>query len=86
MTVTVNLPRDVEQAYLAVAAARGVPVEVIVREVLLAQEPPPVAAEMTPEEWVREFKTWTRSHSADSLPVLTDEAISRDSNYCDRGL
>ncbi len=86
MTVTLDLPPDVEQAYLAEASARGVPVEVLVREVLLAHEPPLVAAEMTPEEWVREFKAWTRSHSADNLPMLSDEAISRDSIYGDRGL
>jgi hypothetical protein len=86
MTVTLDLPPDVERAYLAEASARGVPVEVLVREVLLAHEPRLAVAEMTAEEWVREFKAWTRSHSGDNFPVLSDEAISRDFIYGDRGL
>ena len=87
MTVTLDLPPDVERSYLAKAPARGVPVEVVVREVLLAHELPlVVVAEMTPEQWVREFKAWTRSHSGDNLPVLSEEAISRESIYGDRGL
>ena len=83
MTVTLDLPPHVERAYLAEAQARGLPLEALMREVLLAQQPYS-AAEMPPEEWVREFKAWTRSHS--DLPVLSDEAISRESIYNDRGL
>lgn len=86
MTVTLDLPVDVEQAYLDEASARGITLEVLVREVLLAHEPPPTVSEMTPEEWVREFKAWTRSHSEDDLPVLPDQAISREFIYEDRGL
>ena len=41
---------------------------------------------LTPEEWVREFKAWTRSHSHDDLPVLSDEAMSREFIYRERGL
>lgn len=46
MTVTLDLPPDIERAYLAKATAKGVPVEVLVREVLLAHEPPLTPAEM----------------------------------------
>jgi hypothetical protein len=84
MTVTLDLPPHVERAYLAEAQARGLSLEALMREVLLAQRPSYSAAEMPPEEWVREFKAWTRSHS--DLPVLSDEAISRESIYRDRGL
>jgi hypothetical protein len=86
MTVTLDLPPHTEQAYLAEASARGVPVEVLVREVLVAHEPALGVAEMSSEEWVRQFKAWTRSHAGDNLPVLPDEAISRDSIYGDCGL
>jgi hypothetical protein len=40
MTVTLDLPPEIERAYLAKATAKGIPVEVLVREVLLAHEPP----------------------------------------------
>jgi hypothetical protein len=86
MTVTLDLPPHTERAYLAEASARGVPVEVVVREVLLAHEPALQAAEMSPQEWVEKFRAWTRSHSGENLPILSDEAISREFIYGDRGL
>ena len=36
MTVTLDLPPQVEQAYLAEAQARGLPLDAVVREVLIA--------------------------------------------------
>jgi hypothetical protein len=86
MTVTLNLPPNVEEAFLAEARARGVSLDELVREVLLERQPPSAAAELSPEEWVREFKAWTRSHAEDNLPPLSDEAISRDFIYGERGL
>ena len=86
MTLTLDLPPHTELAYRAEASARGVPLEVVVREALLAHEPALGVSEMSPEEWVRRFKAWTRSHAEDNLPVLSDEAISRESIYGDRGL
>ena len=41
MTVTLNLPKDVEQAYLAEAQAQGVPLDALVRDVLIAGRPVP---------------------------------------------
>jgi hypothetical protein len=80
MTVTLDLPPNVERAYLAKASAKGVRVEVLVREVLLAHEPPLTAAEV--ERGLSEerrpdpfWKTFTRSIHAlpdevfDGLPV-----------------
>lgn len=86
MTVTLDLPPDTERAYLAEAAARGVALEVVVREVLLAHEPALDAAEMPPEEWVEKFRAWAHSHAGEDLPILSDEAISREFIYGDRGL
>ena len=37
------------------------------------------------EEWMRKFRSWASSHST-STPLLSDEAISRESIYGDRGL
>jgi hypothetical protein len=86
MTVTLNLPPQVEQAYLAEAQARGLPLEEVVREVLVAARPATPASELSPEEWVCEFREWTESHRGLNLPILSDEDISRESIYADRGL
>lgn len=86
MTVTFNLPPQVEQAYLAEARASGLSLDVLVRDVLLARRPSPVTADMTPEQWIDEFRAWVHSHSGDDLPLLSDEAISREFIYQERGL
>jgi hypothetical protein len=39
--------------------------------------------ELTLEEWVRQFDTWVASHDR-TTPLLSDEAISRESIYPDR--
>ncbi|HEY9851263.1 MAG TPA: hypothetical protein V6D28_17475 [Leptolyngbyaceae cyanobacterium] len=38
----------------------------------------------TPEEWIKAFREWAESHRRDS-PLLSDEAISRESIYGERG-
>ncbi len=86
MTITLNLPPQVEQAYLAEAQARGLTLDEILREVLVAAKSAAKEAELSPEEWIRQFKEGTRSHAEDNLPVLSDEAISRDFLYRERGL
>ena len=42
-------------------------------------------AAMDTEQWSRELHGWVHSHSS-STPLLSDEAISRDSIYGIRGL
>lgn len=39
----------------------------------------------TPEEWSGAFREWVDSHRDLNLPHLSDEAISRESIYADRG-
>jgi hypothetical protein len=39
----------------------------------------------TPEEWIAKFHAWVDSHST-STPLLSDEAVSRESIYEGRGL
>jgi len=86
MTLTLNLPPQVVEAYLAEAQARGVSIDSLVRDVLLEWRPLPVPADLSPQQWVDEFRAWVHSHSGDYLPLLSDEAISREFIYQDRGL
>jgi hypothetical protein len=39
----------------------------------------------TAEQWIRRFHAWTDSHAGQTV-VLSDEAMSRESIYGDRGL
>ncbi len=38
----------------------------------------------THEEWLAEFHDWLDSHKGKNIPVLSDEAMSRESMYPDR--
>jgi hypothetical protein len=84
MTITLNLPPQIEQAYLAEAHAMGLTLEDLVRDVLLARQPSPAANQLSPEEWVREFKAWVESHDGNTV-VLPDAAMERESIYGDHG-
>lgn len=42
-------------------------------------------ASMSEEQWLREFHTWVHSHPT-TTPLLSDEAMSRESIYGTRGL
>ena len=41
-------------------------------------------ARRDPDEWMRKFRAWAYSHP--TTPLLSDEAISRESIYGNRGL
>ncbi len=38
----------------------------------------------TDEEWLAEFHKWVDSHKGKDIPVLSDDAMSRESIYPDR--
>ena len=40
---------------------------------------------VNPEEWMCKFRAWAHSHPT-TTPLLSDEAISRESIYRERGL
>ena len=89
MTITLTLPPDVERAFLAEAATRGVSLNDFISDMLVSHANPSVLNEMAPadpEEWVQEFSAWAKGHERDNLPLLSDEAISREFIYRERGL
>ena len=85
MTVTLNLPPEKEDAYKAQAQARGLTVEQWMLE-LADQSVEPVSIahlqRTDPQEWARQFRAWADSHDP-KIPVLSDEAMSRESIYPD---
>jgi hypothetical protein len=92
MTVMRNLPPEKEARLIAAAQAKGLSTDALVREALdriLADAPAPAGTprslqdELTPEEWVQQLDAWVDSHDR-TTPLLSDEAISRESIYPDR--
>ncbi|HEY3456779.1 MAG TPA: hypothetical protein VGK64_19530 [Bryobacteraceae bacterium] len=83
MTVTIKLPPEIEASLLAKAQAQGLDIsgyiEKLVSWQVMSRENS--IAELPPEEWMREFNAWAHSHDADNLPILSDDAISRESMY-----
>jgi hypothetical protein len=69
MTVTLDLPPQVEQAYLAAAQARGMPLDAVVREVLIAGQPANLANEAAFEQGLGLF-------SSPEDAALLDEVVS----------
>jgi hypothetical protein len=86
MTVTLNLSREQEAALKVQAEALGLSVEEwLLRLAGLAPGKSESIAHLQrtdPEEWGRRFREWADSHDP-NLPVLSDEAMSRDSIYPD---
>jgi hypothetical protein len=85
MTVTLDLPPDKEAAFKAEARARGLSLEQWMLEIAERQVQPVSIAHLqktNPEEWFRQFRQWSDSHDP-NIPVLSDEAMSRESIYPD---
>lgn len=52
-------------------------------ENLIELQESPFHANATPEEWSQRFSAWVEGHRGLGLPLLSDEAIGRDSIYGD---
>jgi hypothetical protein len=92
MTLTLEVPPDVEAGLLAQAQAQGLDIShyvenVLRREALVcsAAEVFRPAAELTFEERRAHLRKFLESHAGNTI-VLTDEAVDRESIYEDRGL
>ncbi len=87
MTLTINLPPEKEAIFKAKAQLRGLSVEQWLVE-LGDQHVQPAGSiahlqRTDPQEWGRRFDEWVNSHDPNT-PVLSDEAMSRESIYPDR--
>lgn len=83
MSVTIDLPPDLEADYAAEAAAHGVPLSEYLRRLLEERGAPPTENPRSPAERAAFWRG-----SAGGLahtPLLSDEAISRESIYDPRG-
>jgi hypothetical protein len=72
---------------LAQAAAQGLPVETYLAHIIERVAGSQVAhfqETATSEEWSRALREWSNSHGWNAAP-LSDQAISRESIYAERG-
>lgn len=85
MTVTLNLSPEKEAAFKAQAQARGLSLEQWMLDVVDQSSTAPLncpLAENQSSGVGRQFRAWADSHDPNT-PVLTDEAMSRESIYPD---
>jgi predicted transcriptional regulator len=88
MNLTIELSDEKAAALRAQAEARGLTVERWVEQIAEqhAEAQPASIAHLqktNPKEWARRFHEWAESHDR-TTPLLSDEAISRESIYPDR--
>jgi hypothetical protein len=85
MTVTLDLPPEKEAVFKAQARARGLSLEQWMLDLAVQSVQPVSIAHLQktdPQEWARQFRDWADSHDP-KIPVLSDEAMSRESIYPD---
>ena len=86
MTLTIELSPEREAVLQAQARALGLSIEEWLLHLAEQQTPSASFAHLQktdPEEWGRRFRAWAGSHDPNT-PVLSDEAMSRESIYPDR--
>ena len=86
MTVTLELKPEIEERIKQKAAEKGLTVEAFIETVINAdvnrQSDRSFQETATAEEWEKALKNWIRNFP--EHPVLSDEAISRESIYRER--
>lgn len=87
MNVTIHIPDEKAPTVKAQAQAEGLTVEQWIEKIAAQYAQPQSNSiahlqETDPEEWARLFHEWAESHDR-TTPLLSDEAISRESIYPD---
>jgi hypothetical protein len=80
MTITLELPPDLEARFVAEAMAKGVPVDEVVKAYLYHAPPESSRKQLTAEEVDRGLEE-AADLLPDGIPPLSDEAMSRESIY-----
>ncbi|NLC55978.1 MAG: hypothetical protein GX774_03975 [Armatimonadetes bacterium] len=85
MRLVLELKPEVEERIRKEAEQRGMDAGEYAQDLLerllpAVEQPPSLWETLTPEEWKREFDAWVQSHDR-SIPLLSDEAVSRESFY-----
>lgn len=84
MSLTIELPPEVESRLHQEASKRGQQAEEYARMLLESLLAPsgqrPFYETATPEEWVQAFSAWVASHEA-TQPPLPPEALTREHFY-----
>ena len=86
MNVTIELSEEKAAALKAQADAQGLTIERWLEQIAEQHVQPVSIAHLqktNPKEWARQFDAWVNSHDPNT-PVLSDEAMSRESIYPDR--
>jgi len=88
MNLNIEIPEERAARFQKYAQARGLTVDQWLLELADQNAPPPAASiahlqKTNPKEWARQFHEWAESHDR-TTPLLSDEAISRESIYPDR--
>ena len=85
MTVTIELPPEIEADMLAQAEAEGVPVGEYLQSLLIGQvSAKGGGSKLSTEEWIGRFEAWVASHSGTAV-VLPDAAMELEAIYGDHG-
>ncbi|MDP2996097.1 MAG: hypothetical protein Q8N47_01335 [Bryobacterales bacterium] len=79
MTVTLELNPEVEAGLIALARAKGVPLDAYLRSLLEQLAAPTTGDAITPEQKAAAFEQWAESFPP--TPALSAEAVSRDAMY-----
>jgi hypothetical protein len=79
VTLILKLEPDVEAGLVAMASAKGLPLDLYVRSLLEQFAAPASSPQMTPEQKVAAFEQLIEG--LPEMPVLSDEAMSRDAIY-----
>lgn len=82
MATTLTIPDDIAARLETRAKARGLTMEELVIEWATEDAAPMTAEELQqdPAEWMRRFDAWVKEPRP-STPILSDEAMSRESIY-----
>jgi predicted transcriptional regulator len=86
MNVTIELSDEQAAALKVQAEAQGLTVERWLEQIAAQLAPSTSIAhlqETNPKEWARRFHKWAEGHDR-TTPLLSDQAISRESIYPDR--